>query len=73
MLHDLSAVDCSGRDMLILNADCLADAEYIRDGVREAHPEFGEISISSLGVVIGAHCGPGLLAIFYLCNSRQPE
>jgi len=73
VLHDLSKVDCTGRDMLILNADCLSDAEYIRDGVRAAHPEFGEISISSLGVVIGAHCGPGLLAIFYLCDSRQPE
>ena len=73
VLHDLSQVDCTGRDMLILNADCLADAEFIRDGVRAAHPEFGEISISSLGVVIGAHCGPGLLAIFYLCASRQSE
>ena len=26
-----------------------------------------------LGVVIGAHCGPGLLTVFYLCAGRQPE
>ena len=26
-----------------------------------------------LGVVIGAHCGPGLLTVFYLCNGRQPK
>ena len=73
VLHDLSRVDCAGRDMLILDADCRTDAEYIRDHVREAHPDMGEIRISSLGVVIGAHTGPGLLAIFYLCGERTPE
>ena len=26
-----------------------------------------------LGVVIGAHCGPGLLAAFYLCGGRSPD
>ena len=63
VLHDLSLVDTAGEEMLILHADCFADADFIRAEVRKA----------SLGVVIGAHCGPGLLAIFYLCNSRQPE
>ena len=73
VLHDLGQVDTAGRDMLILHADCLADAEYIRDNVKQAHPDMGEIRISSLGVVIGAHTGPGLLAIFYLCAERTPE
>ena len=73
VLHDLSQVDTAGRDMLILHADCLADAAYIRDNVKQAHPDMGEIRISSLGVVIGAHTGPGLLAIFYLCGERTPE
>ena len=73
VLNDLSQMqDVSGQEMIILNADCLADAEFIRDAVRQAHPEFGEIAISSLGVVIGAHCGPGLLTVFYLCNERTP-
>ena len=48
-------------------------AQYIRDHVLEAYPGMGEISISSLGVVIGAHTGPGLLAVFYLCSARTPE
>ena len=73
VLHDLSQVDTAGRDMLILHADCLADAEYIRDQVKQAHPDMGAIMISSLGVVIGAHTGPGLLAIFYLCGERMLE
>ncbi len=73
ILNDLSKVDTSGRDMLILHADCLSDAEFIRDEVRKAHPDMGEITISSLGVVIGAHTGPGLLTVFYLCGGRNAE
>ena len=71
VIHDLSLLESTaGHDMIILNADCMEDAEYIRDSVKEAFPDLGEISISSLGVVIGAHCGPGLLTCFYLCNER---
>ena len=73
VLHDLAQVDTAGLDMLILNADCLSDAEWLRDEVRKAHPDMGEIRISSLGVVIGAHCGPGLLTVFYLCSGRSAE
>lgn len=70
--HDLEQVDTNGLEMHILQADCLADAEFVRDEVKKAFPSMGEISITGLGVVIGAHCGPGLLTVFYLCNSRQP-
>ena len=73
VLHDLSKTETAGRDMLILNADCLPEAEFIRDEVRKAYPDLGEIRISSLGVVIGAHCGPGLLRVFYFCNERAAE
>lgn len=72
ILNDLSGLDNKGREMLILHADCLADAQWVRDQVRAAHPEMGEIQISSLGVVIGAHTGPGLLTAFYLCGGRVP-
>lgn len=73
ILHDLSKVDATGVEFNILHADCLKDAEYIRDEVKKAYPQVGEIRISSLGVVIGAHCGPGLLAVFYLCGGRCPD
>ena len=73
VMHDLSKTETAGRDMLILNADCLPEAEFIRDEVRKAYPDFGEIRISSLGVVIGAHCGPGLLTVFYFCSGRTAE
>ena len=69
---DLREVDTKGLEMRILHADCLTDAEFVRDEVRAAFPDMGEIAISSLGVVIGAHCGPGLLTVFYFCNGRKP-
>ena len=73
VLHDLSQVkDPTGLRFHILQADCRADAETVRDGIKAAYPQVGEITITSLGVVIGAHCGPGLLTIFYLCNGRTP-
>ena len=71
--NDLSQVDCKGREVHILHADCKEDAVSLADSIKADFPEIGEITITSLGVVIGAHCGPGLLTVFYLCNGRQAE
>ena len=73
VVHDLSRTDAAGTEFLILHADCLTDAEFVRDEIRRAFPQVGEMNISSLGVVIGAHCGPGLLTVFYLCGGRTPD
>ena len=73
VFNDLSRIDPTGTRFHILHADCLGDAEHVRDEIRKAYPQVGEITITSLGVVIGAHCGPGLLTIFYLCEGRRPE
>ncbi len=69
---DLALIDPTGIEINILQADCRADAEYVRDEIRKAYPMVGEITITGLGVVIGAHCGPGLLTVFYLCSGRRP-
>ena len=73
VLHDLGDFDCAGTEIHILHADCLEDAQYVRDEIKKAFPQTGEITITQLGVVIGAHCGPGLLTVFYLCKGRRPE
>ena len=73
VLSDLAKIDATGAEFHLLHADCREDAEWVRDEIRAAHPEVGEITITQLGVVIGAHCGPGLLTIFYLCSGRFPE
>ncbi len=70
--RDLTGTDTKGKEFHILQADCVADAEHVKAEIKAAFPDVGEITITSLGVVIGAHCGPGLLTVFYLCNSRQP-
>ena len=73
ILNDFSKSDPAGTEVHILHADCRADAEYIRDEIKSAYPQVGEITITQLGVVIGAHCGPGLLTVFYLCGGRNPD
>ena len=73
VLNDLSRIDPTGTEFHILQADCRADAEWVRDEIKKAYPQVGRITITSLGVVIGAHCGPGLLTVFYLCDGRRPE
>ena len=73
ILHDLSKTDPTGTEVHILHADCREDAERIRDDIVTAYPQVGEITITQLGVVIGAHCGPGLLTVFYLCGGRSPD
>ena len=69
---DLKEIDPTGMEINILQADCREDAAFVRDEIRKAYPMVGEITITGLGVVIGAHCGPGLLTVFYLCNGRRP-
>jgi DegV family protein with EDD domain len=72
VLRDLEGMDANGLEFDINHADCQKDAEYVRDEIKKVHPEIGRVSITGLGVVIGAHCGPGLLAVFYQCRSRNP-
>ena len=73
VLRDLRKVDCTGAEVHILHADCLRDAELLSSAIRSEFPMIGKIQITSLGVVIGAHCGPGLLTVFYFCSGRTPE
>ena len=72
VLNDLSRIATKGLRIDILHADCRNDAETVKTRLLEEHPDIGEINISSLGVTIGAHCGPGLLTVFYLCDQRTP-
>lgn len=64
-------IDPDNAEILINHADCLEDADYVRQRIHEAFPN-ARIQISGLGVVIGAHCGPGLLTVFYMTDKRRP-
>ena len=55
--------------VFISHGDCLDDANYIADRVKE---KFGidDVSINILDPVIGAHSGPGTMALYFLGNER---
>ena len=53
--------------VFISHGDCEEDAEYLKAMVEEAYPQ-AEVIVSYVGPVIGAHTGPGVLALCYLGN-----
>ena len=55
---------------IVLHADAPEDAARLKEALQEKLPEM-EIRIEHIGPVIGAHCGPGTLAFFFLGNVRS--
>ena len=55
--------------IFISNADCMEDAEMLRDLIK-AECGMDVTLISSIGSVIGAHAGPGTLALFFMGSER---
>ena len=64
-LHDPSASD----RVFISHGDCESDAKLLKQIVEETYGARVDI-ITPVGTVIGAHSGPGTLAIFFLATKR---
>ena len=64
-----TAIDPEGQTVYICHGDCYDDAKKLADMVRA---EYGitDILIDYVGPVIGAHSGPGTLALFFLASQR---
>ena len=64
-----TAMDPAGQTVYISYGDCLADAQEVANMVRT---RFGttDIQMNFIGPVIGAHSGPGPVALFYLGSER---
>ena len=62
-----------GMVIRINHADCLEDAEFVKEQILATYPSIKEISVNNLGVVIGAHTGPGILAVFYMTDERKKD
>lgn len=58
------AEDPASQTMFISNSDCQEDAQYVADQVKARYGT-REIIINSIGPVIGAHTGPGCVALFF--------
>ena len=54
-------------DVIIAHADCESEAEAMRKRILAASPD-ANIMICGLGPVIGAHTGPGMLAVIHWGN-----
>ena len=53
----------------VLHADAPEEAERLRDALVERVPGI-RIRVDHIGPVIGAHCGPGTLAVCYMGKER---
>ena len=55
--------------VFISHGDCIEDAEFVRDEVKS---RFGieKFMINHIGPVIGAHAGPGTIALFFMGDRR---
>lgn len=66
---EATAVNPSEQSVFITHGDCLKDAEYVAHKIEEKfHPK--EIVINWVDPVIGAHSGPGTVALFFLGTER---
>ena len=64
-----TAIAAADQVMFISHGDCIEDAEYLA-GRLKSELSVKDVIISYVGPVIGAHSGPGTLALFYLGTQR---
>lgn len=63
-------VNPDGQTVAISHGDCIEDAEFLASLIREEF-KVKDIIINYVGSVIGAHSGPGTLALFFWGNPRK--
>ena len=63
------AIDPANQVVFISHGDCLEDAQFVADEIKK---RFGtqEFRFNYVGPVIGAHTGPGVVALFFLGKER---
>lgn len=65
----LSTMDIKDQKIFISHGDCEEDANYVANKIKE---EFGvkDVLVYCLDPVIGAHAGPGTVALFFLADHK---
>lgn len=66
---EITAIDPKEQMVFISHGDCLADAEMVAQMVKD-RMGVQQVYINYVGPVIGAHSGPGTLALFYVGTER---
>lgn len=65
-------VNPEGQILHISHGDCFEEAQQLADLLKAALP-IADVQISYVGSVIGAHTGPGVIAVFCKGESRTPK
>ena len=65
-----NVVDPKSQTLYISHSDCIERAEEAGAKVK-SELGFADVVITNIGTIIGAHTGPGLIAIFYVGKERD--
>lgn len=71
MAQKMAELDADTRNypIYISHADCMSDVEYLTKQIKEKTGKDVSV-ITNVGTVIGAHSGPGTLALFFIAKER---
>jgi DegV family protein with EDD domain len=70
-VHAQNGTDYGGK-CFISNSACYEDARKVADLIEDRFPRLkSPVMINSVGTVIGAHTGPGTVALFFYGDKRQ--
>ena len=61
--------DVANQTMFISHSDCEEDAQFVADQIKQRYGT-KEIILNYIGPVIGAHTGPGCVALFFMGKHR---
>lgn len=63
-------VDAAEQEIIIIHGDSLENANMLKQMLQAKIPEATIVTIHMIGPVIGAHAGPGTLAVCFMGNER---
>ncbi len=64
-----SAINPRDQVVFISHGDCIDDARYLGEMIKKK-PKVEEVIYNHVGPVIGAHAGPGVVALFFIGKER---
>lgn len=57
----------------ISHSDCIEDAEFVRDLVKERFKQVEDVKIFDIGTTIGSHTGTGTVALYFVSNDERED
>ena len=56
--------------VFVFHGDCQDESEILKNQIKNQIPEIRELKLQMIGPVIGAHAGPGTLAVCFMGKER---